>query len=262
MRQGLAAVLLCVLVAGAGGSALPGSGGGDATPEETPDGATVSEVPGVEDGRLVDESALLDAHVGTVTGTGYAHTVDTNITDARQDETVEVTQRQRTRVAAGASEYETQLVTSAGVSSRFITWGNESVAIRRGETAGSDPQYQSIPPRDPETLAGRALLERRLSAEFEAVDVQQREDAPNVVTFEVEGLPENNTVFDRQEQISNVREYEAQLVVDTEGRIHSFAAAAVYDIGGETADYEFTYQMTSFEDPGVERPEWAAEGGG
>ena len=262
MRQGLAAVLLCVLVAGAGCSALPGSGGGDATPEETPDGATVSEVPGVEDGQIGDESALLDAHVGTITETGYAHTIDSNITDARRNETVEVTQRQRTRVAAGAGEYRTQLITSGGVSSRFITWGNESVAVRRGETAGSDPQYQSIPPRDPETLAGRALLERRLSAEFEAVDVQQREDAPNVVTFEVEGLPADNAVFDQQEQISNVREYEAELVVDTEGRIHSFAAVAVYDIEGETADYEFTYQMTSFEDPGVERPEWAAEGDG
>ena len=256
MRQGLAAVLLCVLVAGAGCSALPGSGGGDDV------GAAASEVPGVEDGQLVDASALLDAHVGTVTETGYAHTVNTNITDARQNETVEVTQRQRTRVAAGAAEYETQLVASAGVSSRFITWGNESVAFRRGETAGGDPQYQTIPPRDPEALAGRALLERRLSAEFEAVDVQQRDGAPALVTFEVEGLPEDNTVFDQQGQISNVREYEAELVVDTEGRIHSFAAAAVYDIEGETADYEFTYQMTSFEDPGVERPEWAAEGDG
>ena len=262
MRRGLAAVLLCVLVAGAGCSALPGSGGGDATPEETLDNATVSEVPGVEDDQLVDESALLDAHVGTVTETGYAHTIDSNITDARRNETVEVTQRQRTRVAAGADEYETQLVTSAGVSSRFVTWGNESVAIRRGETAGGDPQYQSIPPREPATLAGRALLERRLSPEFEAVDVEQREDAPNVVTFEVGGLPADNAVFDRQEQISNVREYEAELVVDTEGRIHSFAAVAVYDIGGESADYDFSYQMTSFEDPGVERPEWAAEGDG
>ena len=262
MRQGLTAVLLCVLVAGAGCSALPGSGGGDAAPAETPDDATVSEVPGVEDGQLVDASALLDAHVGTVTGTGYAHTVDTNITDARRNETVEVTQRQRTRVAAGAGEYETQLVTSGGVSSRFITWGNESVAIRRGETAGSDPQYRSIPPRDPETLAGRALLERRLSAEFETVNVEQRDGAPDLVTFEVEDLPADNTVFDQQEQISNVREYEAELIVDTEGRIHSFAAAAAYDIEGETADYEFAYQMISFEDPGVERPEWAAEGSG
>ncbi|PSQ42401.1 hypothetical protein BRD07_03625 [Halobacteriales archaeon QS_9_68_42] len=246
-----------MLVAGAGCSALPGSGG-DATSAETPDGATVDEVPGVEDGRLTNQSALLGAHVENITETGYAHTVDTNITDARQGETVEVTQRQRTRVAAGAGEYETQLVTDGATASRFITWGNESVAIRRGETAGSDPQYRSIPPRDPETLAGRALLERRLSAEFEAVDVQQREDAPNVVTMEVEGLPEDNAVFDEQAQVSNVREYNAQLVVDTRGRIHSFDAVAVYDIRGESADYEFTFQMISFEDPGIERPEWAA----
>ena len=262
MRQGLAVVVLCVLVAGAGCSALPGFGGGNGTSAGTPEGATVDEVPGVEDGRLTNQSALLDAHVENITETGYAHTVDTNVTDARQGETVDLTQRQRTSVAAGAGEYRTQLITDGATSSRFITWGNESVAVRRGETSGGDPQYQSIPPREPDALAGQALLDRRLSTEFEAVDVQQREDAPNVVTMEVGGLPEDNAVFDEQAQVSNVREYNAQLVVDTRGRIHSFDAVAIYDIEGESADYEFTFQMTSFEDPGLERPEWAAEGDG
>lgn len=252
MRQGLAAVLLCVLAATAGCSALPGSGGGTGPAEEAP---------GVEDGQLENESALLDAHVEAVTETGYAQEIRTNVTTVRQGETLDVTQRQRTRVTAGATEYRYQTVTSGGVSTRFIAWGNESIEIRRAEAGGGEPQYQSTEPEDPATLAGRVLLENRLSSEFEVVDVEQRENSPDVVTLQVDALPENNTVFDGQERIENVREFEAELVVDTQGRIHSYAAAAVYDVGNETGEYEFTFQMTSFEDPGVERPEWARESG-
>lgn len=252
MRKGIAAVLLCVLAVSAGCSALPGSGGN----------AAAEAVPGVEDGHLANETALLDAHVENVTETGYAQKIQTNLTDIYQGETIELSQRQRTRVAAGATEYRTQVVSNGGVATRIITWGNESVAFRRGETGGGEPQYQAIEPQDPETLAGRVLLENRLSPEFEVASVEEREDAPDVVTLEVDELPENNTVFSEQEEVEDVRKFEARIAVDTRGRIHSYAAAAVYDIGGETAQYEFTIRMTSFEDPGVQRPEWASESNG
>ena len=253
MREGIAAVLLCVLAVSAGCSALPGGPGGSAAPEA---------VPGVEDGHLANETALLDAHVENVTETGYAQEIRSNLTDIYQGETIELSQRQRTRVAAGATEYRTQLVSNGGVATRVITWGNESIAVRRGETGGGEPQYQTIEPQDPETLAGRSLLENRLSSEFEVASVEEREDAPDVVTLEVTEIPENNTVFSQQEEVENVREFEARIAVDTRGRIHSYAAAAIYDIGGETAEYEYTFRMTTFEDPGVERPEWAQESDG
>ncbi|WP_254838749.1 hypothetical protein [Natronomonas marina] len=249
MRQGLAAVLLCVLAVSAGCSALPGSGGGGTPAAE--------EVPGIEDGQLENETALLDAHVEAVTETGFAQEIRTNATTVRQGEAIEVSQRQRTRVTAGATEYRYQTVTSGGVATRFIAWGNETIEVRRAEAGGGEPQYQSTDPEDAATLAGRTLLETRLTSAFEVVDVEERENGPDVVTLEVDGLPENNSVFAGQDRIGNVSGFEAELVVDTEGRVHSYAAAAVYDVEGQTGNYEFTFQMTSFEDPGVERPEWA-----
>lgn len=254
MREGLAAVLLCVLLAGAGCSSVPGLGGGNGA-----DAATADQVPGVGNGTIENETALLDAHVSTVTESGYVQTLTANLTGAAQGETYPINQRQRTRVAAGATEYRYQLITSGRVSSRFIVWGNESVRYRRGETGGGQPQYQQLEPESPGRLAGRLVLESRLSDEFEVVNVTTREDAPDVVTLEVQGLPADNDVFAGQEQVSNVREFEAQLVVDTRGRIHSYAAAAVYDIEGTTAEYEYRFQMTSFEGPAVERPDWVDE---
>jgi hypothetical protein len=256
MRDGLAAVFLCVLVAGAGCSAVPGIGGDGLGGDEA---ATANEVPGVGNGTLENETALLDAHVAAVTETGFSQTISANFTDAGDGETYLVSQRQRTGVAAGATAYEYQTIIDAQVSSRTLAWGNETVEYRRGEAGGGDPQYRRTDPQPPGELAGREVLEGRLSADFEVVDVRERPDAPDVVTLEVSGLPEDNDVFDGQEHVSNVRRFEAQLVVDLEGRVHSYAAAAVYDVEGEPADYDYQFQMTGFEDPGVERPDWVDE---
>ena len=258
MRHGLAAVLLCVLVAGTGCSAIPGTGGnGDGLSSD--EAAVADSVPGVGNGSLEDPPALLDAHVAAATETGYSQTISANFTEARDGETFAVSQRQRTDVAAGAVAYEYQTITNSRVSSRIWAWGNESVEYRRGESGGGDPQYRRLDAQPPERLAGRAVLDQRLSTDFEVVDVRERDGAPAVVTLEVGGLPEANEVFDGQERVENLRRFEAQLIVDTEGRVHSYAAAAVYDIEGETADYDYRFQMTGFEDPGVERPDWVEE---
>lgn len=263
MREGLAAVLLCTLVVTAGCSALSGSGG-NATGEKTEPDAPVDDVdtdgiPGIEDEQLANETALLDAHVEAVTETGYSYERRTNVTDAIDGGTLEVSERQRSSVEAGASEYWIQQVTSAARSSRVTAWGNESTVLLRLEGSGQDPQYRVGASQSPDSLAARTLFELRLSPEFEVTGVDEREDGPAVVTLEADGLPEENEVFDDQEDIENVREYEATLVVDTEGRIHSYTASARYDIEGETGDYEISFRMTGFEDPDVERPEWAAE---
>lgn len=259
MREGLAAVLLCVLVASAGCSVLPGGNGAGNGVGGNGEDAVANEVPGVANGSLENSTALLDAHVAAVTESGYSQIISTNLTGAAQGETYPISQRQRTRVAAGASEYRYQTITSGQVSSRIIAWGNRSVEYRRGETAGGEPQYQRLDPQPVDRLAGRAIFDPRLSPEFEVVNVTERENAPDVIKLEVDALPAENDVFDEQEEITDVRQFEAQLVVDTEGRIHSYAAAAVYDIEGTTAEYEYRYQITSFEEPEITRPDWIDE---
>jgi len=251
MRRSLAAVLLCVLVFAAGCSAIPGTGGDGGS------GGAAESVPGVEDGRLANGTVLLDAHVEATTATGFTQEISTNATQTVGNETAAVSQHQRVRVAPGATEYRSQIVVSGGTSGRFLTWGNRTAAVQRAEIAGGDPQYREVRPRPAEQLAGRVVLEQRLSEEFEVTGVEEREDGPALVTMEVDALPANNTVFDDQETIENVREFEATLVVDTAGRVHSYTATAAYDIGGEPADYDFSLRVTSFEDPGVERPPWA-----
>jgi hypothetical protein len=250
MRRSIAAVLLCVLVFAAGCSAIPGTGGDGGS------GGTAESVPGVEDGRLADGTALLDAHVEAATATGFTQEISTNATQTINNETVVVGQRQQVRVAPDATEYRSRVVVSGNTSGRVLTWGNRTAAVRRVEVGG-DPQYREVQPRPAEQLAGRLLLERRLSEEFEVTDIEERDDGPALVTMEVDALPANNTVFDDQETIENVREFEATLVVDTAGRVRSYTATAVYDLNGQPADYDFSLRMTSFEDPGVERPPWA-----
>ena len=251
MRRSIAAVLLCVLVFAAGCSAIPGTGGDDGS------SGTAESVPGVEDGRLANGAVLLDTHVEATTATGFTQEISTNATQTIGNETVMVGQRQQVRVAPDATEYRSQVVVSGNTSGRFLTWGNRTVAVQRVEVAGGDPQYREARPRSAEQLAGRLLLEQRLSEEFEVTDVEERDDGPALVTMEVDALPANNTVFDDQESIENVREFEATLVVDTAGRVRSYTATAVYDVDGGPADYDFSLRMTSFEDPGVERPSWA-----
>jgi len=254
MRRGLAAVLLCVLVLTAGCSAISGPSGNDddGTPTAAP-----ADVPGVQDGGLENESALLDAHVETITATGYAQEIRTNFTDVNEGETVEVSRQQRTGVAAEGTAYQYQAVTNGVVSSRFVAWGNGTVEYQRIETEGREPSYRTVDPSPAGQLAGRAVLEPRLSSKFEVVDVEQREDAPAVVTLEADELPADSELF--PEEVDNVRQYEAQLIVDTEGRILSYAEAAVYDIEGERAEYDFAFRITSLEAPGIERPEWIRE---
>lgn len=251
MRRSIAAVLLCVLVFAAGCSAIPGTGGDGGS-----DG-TAESVPGVEDGRLADGTALLDAHVEAATATGFTQEISTNATQTIGNETAVVGQRQQVRVAPDATEYRSRVVVSGNTSGRVLTWGNRSIGVQRVEIAGGDPRYQEVQPRPAEQLAGRLLLERRLSEEFEVTDVEERDDGPTLVTMEVNALPANNTVFDDQETIENVREFEATLVVDTAGRVRSYTATAVYDLNGQPADYDFSLRTTNFEDPGVERPPWA-----
>jgi hypothetical protein len=75
-----------------------------------------------------------------------------------------------------------------------------------------------------------------------------------LLTLESTGTPESDSAF--PPNVTNIRNYEAELVVDGDGRIRSLSVDVAYDVDGQTADYQFDFELTAMEDLGVERPSW------
>ena len=247
MRRSTTLAALCLVVVLAGCAGLvsdDGTGSGDQV------------APGVAENGTVDAAALSDAHVESLTASGYGHEVNLTMTGTNDGEPVETERRQRTSVAPDAVEYTYQTITSGDTSSRIIVWGNETDAFRSVETPGSDPQFQRTDPVSSEQLSGVALFEPHLTASFELVETDER-DGTTLYTLEATERPESDAAFPRD--ATNIRNYESRLIVDDEGRIHGLSVVADYDIDGEAADYELTFRMTGFDDPGVERPSWVGE---
>lgn len=237
MRRGLATVGLCLLLVLSGCSFLSGGTAGNAAP-------------GVENGGLADARALLDAHESALTESGYSHDLTVNQSLETENRTLEDTQRQRMRVAAGASQYERQVI--YGGRGRIIAWGNETVEYQRIESGGQT-QYRRTEPESATAMSGVKTLEPLLSAPFEVVDSEET-DGRTLVTLEATGQPSAEQAF--PSNTTSVENFEARLVVDGDGRVHELSASAEYVLEGQPGGYEFDFELTSTDDPGVERPSW------
>lgn len=243
MRGAFAAVALCLLVALAGCSAIPGFPiDGD------------RQAPGVEDDELVDAEALLDAHAETLDESGYGHDLSVNQTVESENGTRETTRRQRTAVAAGTSQYLKQELLFGG-QSRIISWGNESVEYIRVDSGGTT-QYRQGNVDDPTVLTGVRVMRPFLTAPFEVVETETV-DGREVYALESTGQPDHEGAF--PDNTTSVESFHARLVVDEDGRIHRLRATADYRIDGEPGSYEFAFELTAEEDPGVGRPGWVDE---
>lgn len=238
MRRGSATLAVCLLLVAAGCSGLPGSG------DDAP--------PGVEDGRLADAEALADAHADALTERGYSHEISVNQTRVVDGEPAETNRAQRTSVAPGAAEYTYQLINRGDLSSRFIVWGNESVEYRSVE-AGGEREFSRSEPTGARALSGVGLLGAHLSADYEVAETRES-DGTTLYVLETTERPETDAAFPRSAE--NVSRYRARLVVDPEGRILAFEAAAEYDVGGESAEYDLSFEVTELGDPDVRRPGW------
>lgn len=237
MRRAFAAVGLCLLVALSGCSSLPGF--------------SDEQAPGVEDDELVDAEALLDAHASTLTGSGYRHDLSVNRTVESENGTQENSRRQRTSVATGASQYVKQELLFGG-QGRIVSWGNESVEYIRVDSGGTT-QYHRGNVDNATALTGVRTIEPFLTASFEVVDTEEV-DGRTVYALESTGRPDHEGAF--PDNTTSVESFDARLVVDEDGRIHRLRATAEYRIDGEPGSYEFAFELTATEDPGVERPQW------
>ncbi len=247
MRKSLAAVALALLLATAGCSAI-GDGGGDTSipPEERPPGVA-------ENGTLINKAALLDAHTEQVIASGGIWDIRTNATVYQQNQYRQVARQQRTFVESDATEYGYALENPA---TSFQAWGNTSVEVVQA-TLGEQTRYRVSEPSSPSNLAGRPVLARQIhEGALEVTDVNRSGDL-TLVTLETTEPPTGQGAFPRN--ATDVRDYEARLVVDSEGRIHVFEASATYTLRGEEGNSFFRYELIQTSSPAVQRPDWVPE---
>lgn len=239
MKRGPAAVALCLLVVLSGCSAILGPSGTDGEP------------PGVENGTLEDSEALLDAHAESLTASGYSHLVELNQSQTRNGTTTTVNREQRTSVAAGASTYRSEIVTSGARDSRFVLWGNQTAEYRRIESRGQE-QYSTGQPTNATLLTGVNLVRPYLTGPFEVAETTT-ENGETRVALESTGRPTGDVLPKNAESVSV---YNARLVVDPEGRIHRLRVNGEYTVDNRTVSFEVQFEVTSFENADVERPSW------
>lgn len=252
MRRTLAAVALALLLTLSGCSVLGGGG----TPTAAPGLAAEDAPPGVsaETGTLQNSTALLDAHTAALVDTGFRYELRTNATVAQQGETRQVRRQQVTAVAPGVEQYT---YTTVNPGSRFDVWGNRTVQAAKFQF-GDQVQYRTGSPAGAAALTGQNVFGRYLaSGEWTVTNVTEREGSTTLVTLTSETPPSEPGAVPRN--ATDVRDYEATVVVDEDGRIYQFDASGTYTIEGDEGSFRLAYALRSLEDPGVSRPDWLSK---
>lgn len=255
MRESVAAVVLAILFLAAGCSMLgPGGTGTDADADGSPTLSADERPPGVaQNGTLVDEAALLDGHVTSVVETGVVWDIRTNATVYQQNQIQRVVRHQRTYVETDTREYGYALENPG---TNFQVWGNRSVQVIQA-TVGSRTRYRVTDPATDAALAGRPVLTRQLHEGALSVTAVDRSGETTLVTLKTTEPPRDAGAF--PSNATDIRDYHATLVVDTDGRIHRFEASATYTLRGETGHSRFRYKQVKGMSPNVTQPEWARE---
>ncbi|WP_255150729.1 hypothetical protein [Halorarius halobius] len=249
MRRTFAAVALAILLALSGCSALPfGGGGGGLTADQAPPGVDA------ENGTFADSAALLDAHTETLLKTGFTYRFSTNATVVQEGQRRRVSRSQLTQGAPNATEYGFR---TRNPGSQIDAWGNESVQAVRFRF-GDRVVYRQAQPIPAEQLTGESVFGRYLSAGgWNVTNVTEREDTTDLVTLTSTTEPANPRAL--PDNATDLRDYEAHVVVDSEGRIYEFSASGTYTIDGSQGSFAIAYTLRSLEDPGVTRPQWVPE---
>lgn len=250
MRRTAATLLLAVLLALSGCSALPGGSGTGLSADEAP--------PGVEDGRLVNATALTTAHTEQLLDSGFEHDIRTNATIARNGEAFEVSRRQQTVAEPGASEYVFRLTNGGeGPAAQVDVWGNETTQVTRIQ-AGEQTQTGVSSPTAAAQLTTESRFAAYLSSGNFSVETVDREGDLTLVTL-VGGEPPGDENLLPSSAVGNLTEYEVRAVADSQGRIHEFEVTGTYTVEGSEATFDLQYRLLRTDGPSVEQPDWAAE---
>ncbi|NHN57763.1 MULTISPECIES: hypothetical protein [Halorussus] len=286
-RVALLLVALMVVVAGCAGSdAAPDApAGADATPTATtspadappdtggerdaPSATTTaanatpneSRPPGVNRTGVEDPSALVDAHRAALNNTSFAFRFHANVSVGPANQWT----RQRGAVEAGLSPLvvHSDSVRRLGDGrTRVATdlWANGTAVVVRYEGANrselrrynrtgesvADETWAHLPRADLDSQVTQAwLIELALAAgEFDVADVERRDGRTMTVLR-----------ADRAVSAENYTDFEAAVVVDAAGRVHSLSLTAAY-AGDDETRIHYEFALTDVGDVTVERPTW------
>lgn len=260
-------VLGVVILGGCMGPLSPGQSTDTSTPPT--DTATQSAVtptqspapstglpPGVTEDGIQNASRLLEAHVEALNRTGFIGVGSGNGTVVRNGILVDVESDQRNVVGVNASQYlRNRTVVAGPIRMEWEAWGNETVELRRTKE-GDGWKYSREEPASAFTLAGQALLAPYLEGGAytlngsETVDNETRYRLETTEVADAKALRE--ALPDATERITA---FEATVVVDSAGRIHSVRATAEYVIRGQDATHELDYTLEQV-GATVSRPDW------
>lgn len=234
--------------------------GGSMSKQSNADG-TGSSPPGTSPDGIERPRKLLRSHTVALSRTGFIVESRANATVLETGMRIDATTRGGARVAPGANEYYAYRTDAAGpLHRRTEGWYDGRIEHRRrvGEFGSVDESTREG--RSVGELAGRPLLAPHFrGGAFERVQVTRVGETKRFVftaramadeRIVVEGLPEATT---------EIRSYEARVVVDSVGRIRSFSATVEYVIGGEREIHHLEYELTQVGDVPVECPGWAEE---
>lgn len=251
MRR-VAPALLALLLVLSGCSFL----GGPRSPSPTPTPSPAAEVPGVSDGRLENASALLAAHRTALVESGFETAFQVNATIERSGSLVDLIRRQQTVAEPELAEYQYRLTTRGGAGIRVDAWGNRSVEVLRAQTSGGT-RYQVSEPAGAAELTGSEVLSTYLSASNFTVERVVDDGERTLVVLTARGTANPGAVA--PENATDVRDYQARLVVDTRGRIHRLDVTADYTIDGQDASLSVGFRLVRTDSPSLSQPEWARE---
>lgn len=221
--------------------------------------------PGVEDGRLVGEQRLLDAHNRLLLDAGFEANGSGEGAVIRRGQLVDATRTQDRTVESGGTEYRKS---SRDVGQTFFgpvtrnraTWGNESIEVRRTVERG-DTTYERGRPTGERWLTGARMMGPYLRAGNFTVVARTSVDGQRRYVLRSTSV-ENRTELARvlPQGGSNPRNYTATAVVDEAGRVHSFEATVDYTIRGERRTQHVTFELQSLGVDDVRRPPWVEDG--
>lgn len=244
MRRLVGITMVCLLLVLAGCSAIPGTGGNSGSNDGPP--------PGISDDGLVNGTELIQAHTASLAETGFAHDARVNATVVRRDQLTRVQRNQTTTVTA-AGPYRRSLV-NADTGFRVDVWANETTQVYRSQV-GDRTAYRTGDPEPIENLTGRFFLRPYVGGPFTVESVDERQGR-NEYTL-VSDAPPTQPAF--PPEWTDIRNYQARLVVDTDGRIRHLSVTADYTINDQDARLDIKYELTRVGVDSVDRPAWVDE---
>lgn len=231
--------MIAVLVALAGCSALPGSGGDSSSGVESvsyPDGAS-------QDG-IDDPQQIIKNHQQSLTGEDYTVTQVQNQKVGDRERHVQVT----VQVDSTDQRFIAAIERGNATATSFFDNGtiytkesvNDTTQYSSNESRQSFSQYQT-------QFTGAQIVGQIVSSvDLEATEVRDEGDS-TLIVYNVTGLS------DQPPQQSGNIEVSGQLVIDTDGQIHAFQ----FKQEGKMQSSTINISVSDIGETDVKRPDWA-----